>query len=302
MAAVLRRMRFGATGWCAVAIAWIGAVTSHAASDSAPPDAKAVISTDGSDPRNWDRSLDGTIAAPANHRVIHEDDEIRVLSVTVPAGAEEHPHLHPYYSVLVFDSLARSLDRDGAGKPITDFVRVDGIASPGARVPWLVVQPPQALHSIKNVDTVPGHLIRIEFKKGNVPRLVHPNWPDGRMPVSLDGTDPRKWNRKRDGVIAAGDIHKVIFENERIRVQSVTVAAMSVEPYHLHPYPSVLVMDRIATGLVDRDGTGKALPAPSLPKGPIVVLQPPQPLHSVQNLGTTPLHLTRIEFKNGFPD
>lgn len=301
MAATLRCRGFGVSAWCAVATCVV-ALTCDAASDSTPPPhVRVPLSTDGSDPRKWDRSLDGAVAAPGNHKVIHEDDEIRVLSVTVPAGTEEHLHLHPYYSVLVFDSLARSVDRDASGKPIAERAMVDGIASTRGPVPWVFVQPPQALHSIKNIDTVAGHLIRIEFKQGTVPELVHPRWPDGQMPVSLDGTDPRKWNRQRDGVIAAGDIHKVIFENERIRVQSVTVAPMSVEPYHLHPYPSVLVMDRIPSSVVDRDRTGKPLLAPSLPKGPVVVLQPPQPLHSVQNLGSTPLHLTRIEFKNGFP-
>jgi hypothetical protein len=34
---------------------------------------------------------------------------------------------------------------------------------------------------------------------------------------------------------------------------------------------------------------------------PRVIRVPPEALHSVSNLDTKPLHLIRIEFKNGFP-
>ena len=44
------------------------------------------ISMDGSDPATWDPALDGVLAAPENHRVLYEDDVIRVISVSGPVA------------------------------------------------------------------------------------------------------------------------------------------------------------------------------------------------------------------------
>ena len=64
-----------------------------------------------------------------------------------------------------------------------------------------------------------------------------------KVPTSTDGSDPSKWDRKLDGLIAATHNHKLIFESDVIRVSSVTVFAGAEEPYHLHPYYSVLVLE-----------------------------------------------------------
>ena len=74
-------------------------VSSVASTQSAP------ISTDGTDPRTWDPKLEATKAAPKNHLVVFENDDIRILSVTVAPGEVEplHPHLYP--SVLIIDKL-----------------------------------------------------------------------------------------------------------------------------------------------------------------------------------------------------
>ena len=46
-----------------------------------------AISMDGTDPTTWDPALDGVLAAPENHAVLYEDDAIRVISVSIAAGA-----------------------------------------------------------------------------------------------------------------------------------------------------------------------------------------------------------------------
>ena len=58
------------------------------------------ISMDGSDPSTWDPALDAVVAAPEHHKVLYEDDVIRVISVSVPAGATEKPHHHRFPSVF----------------------------------------------------------------------------------------------------------------------------------------------------------------------------------------------------------
>jgi hypothetical protein len=51
--------------------------------------------------------------------------------------------------------------------------------------------------------------------------------------------DPSTWDPALDAVIAAPKHHKVLFENERLRVLEVTLEANDEEPVHHHRWPSV---------------------------------------------------------------
>ena len=124
------------------------------------------------------------------------------------------------------------------------------------------------------------------------------------LPISTDGSDPKTWDPKQDAVASGKKNHVVIFEDSEIRVLSVTVAPGEVEIPHHHQWPSIIVYDRPVKS-ENRDGKGHLL-APKLPESdkvalPRVIRVPPEALHSVYNLDTKPLHLTRIEFKHGFP-
>ena len=118
------------------------------------------ISMDGTDPNTWDPQLDGAIAAPANHRILYEDDTIRVLSVSIRPGEKEPVHHHRWPSVFVIDCLVKVRDFDSRGNeiplPIPDKFEL----------PLTVKFPPQPAHSVLNEDTRPFHATRVEFKKG----------------------------------------------------------------------------------------------------------------------------------------
>lgn len=125
------------------------------------------------------------------------------------------------------------------------------------------------------------------------------------MTISMDGSDPASWDPALDGVLVAPENHAVLYEDDFIRVISVSVAPGAREKPHHHRLPSVFVIDRMVN-LRDFNGvTGEeiALPLPPADKlvFPIVVNFPPQPLHYVENCDVKPFHATRIEFKNGFP-
>lgn len=121
-------------------------------------------STDGTDPGTWDPALDALAAGVKNHRVIYEDDDIRVLSVTVQPGEHEVPHHHRWPSVIVYDHPVKSENRDAKGNLLPRKA-----AAGGSEWPPVIRVPPEAAHSVTNLDTVPLHLIRIEFKKGVTP-------------------------------------------------------------------------------------------------------------------------------------
>ncbi len=123
------------------------------------------------------------------------------------------------------------------------------------------------------------------------------------MAISMDGSDPSTWNPALDGVEAAPENHQVLYEDDTIRVISVTIPPGKIEKPHHHRQPSVFVIDRMVK-LRDFNGaTGEEIPLP-LPKDveyPITVKFLPQPLHYVENVDTKTFHATRVEFKKGFP-
>lgn len=113
---------------------------------------------------------------------------------------------------------------------------------------------------------------------------------------------PEDWDPRMDAVTAAPDNHDVLYEDDVVRVLSVTLQPGIAEPLHHHRFPSVFVIDRIVP-LRDFDAEGREvqLPVPAQFDLPLVLQMPPQPPHSVLNEGTTAFHGTRIEFKRGFP-
>ena len=122
------------------------------------------------------------------------------------------------------------------------------------------------------------------------------------MPISMDGSDPATWDGKLDGVLAAPGNHQVIYEDDSIRVVSVTIRPGEKEPVHHHRLPAVFVIDRLVK-LRDFDAGGREIPLPIPDKFdlPLIVKFPPQPAHAVHNEDTATFHATRIEFKRGFP-
>ncbi len=145
-------------------IAAMGSLVSQAGSAEQRP-----ISTDGTDPKTWNAKSDGPVAAPGNHQVLFENENIRIMSVTVLPGTKEPYHAHMKCSVLVFDSPAKVTDynKDGVVTPRVLLAGIPWLGDDAPKnVPFVGVQPPQSLHSIANNDTHPLHLTRIEMKKG----------------------------------------------------------------------------------------------------------------------------------------
>jgi hypothetical protein len=121
--------------------------------------------------------------------------------------------------------------------------------------------------------------------------------------LSMDGTDPATWDPALDGVLAAPENHTVLYEDEAIRVISVSIAPGAIEKPHHHCLPAVFVVDRLVSVRDFNGATGEEIPLP-IPKDaplPITAKFLPQPLHYVENRDKRPFHATRIEFKHGFP-
>jgi hypothetical protein len=112
---------------------------------------------------SWDHpdSLDSVHAAPKQHKVIYEDDRVRLLQVTILPGEREPLHGHKYPSVFAFDSVQPALnDHTPDGKPL-EIKR--GLIN--NEFPACLAMGPQEPHAAKDVDTFPQHFYRLEFKK-----------------------------------------------------------------------------------------------------------------------------------------
>lgn len=76
----------------------------------------------------------------------------------------------------------------------------------------------------------------------------------------IDQTDPTQWDPKLDAVIAAPGNHKVLFENDRLRVLEVILKPDEEEPTHHHRWPSVFVFDEVEGPIHDFAPDGTMMP------------------------------------------
>ncbi len=116
---------------------------------------KLAEQTGGNFDRWWRPELDATVAAPENHKVLLENEEVRVLEVSIAPGTRERLHVHRYPSVIYLESSPHLIEhlQDGSSRDL-------GVRPKGVR--WL---PIAQGHYLENVDTFPLHAIRIELKK-----------------------------------------------------------------------------------------------------------------------------------------
>lgn len=118
--------------------------------------------------------------------------------------------------------------------------------------------------------------------------------------------DPLTWDPALDAVAAAPKHHKVLYENESLRVLEVTLEHDDEEPVHHHRWPSVFVFDQVAPPIIDFAADGTELP-PNRDvvkavsawdgKGCLVVHMAPQPAGRVLNKSGKTVHGIRIEMK-----
>jgi hypothetical protein len=115
-----------------------------------------------SEPRGWPWSdaLDALVAAPSSHRVVLENEYIRVLEVTIGPGEREPEHTHRRPSVMLVDRPARIRYYTGSTLTYTSPEQLP--AQTATKVSWL---DPEGPHSVENIDQHPYGAFRIEFKR-----------------------------------------------------------------------------------------------------------------------------------------
>jgi len=139
---------------------------------------------------------------------------------------------------------------------------------------------------------------RREFIAGSV--AVSLALPDAfsAPPSGMPSTD--SWPAELDALVAAPHHHKLLFENDAVRVLDTRIAPGDRTPIHTHRWPSVLHVLSLAP-FIRCDASGKVMldtrNAPAPASLPITTWSQALPAHSLENVGTTEIHVISVEIK-----
>ena len=108
------------------------------------------------------------------------------------------------------------------------------------------------------------------------------------------------WPEELDALVASREHHTLMFEDDEVRVIDTRIRPGERTAVHTHRYPSILYIVATSDFLrYDAEGNvitdSRKLSAPQV--SPSAFRVPPMPPHSVENIGTTLLHLVNVEFK-----
>ena len=105
-------------------------------------------------------SLDALAAAAGFHRLLLENDDVRVLETRIGPGETVPVHTHRWPSVLYVVETAHFVRRDDRGTVLGD-TRATGTLPEQGAVIWIAAMPP---HTVENVDDSTIRLLNVELK------------------------------------------------------------------------------------------------------------------------------------------
>jgi hypothetical protein len=111
---------------------------------------------------DWPPELDACIAAPHHHRLLFENERVRVLETIVLPGEIVPLHTHQWPAVYHLVSWSDILRRGPAGDVQVDTRGQPPPATPGAR--WAG---PLGPHTLENVGSGTVHVVSVELKAGS---------------------------------------------------------------------------------------------------------------------------------------
>ena len=109
---------------------------------------------------SWPADLDALVAAPSHHRLVLENDRVRVLDTRIEPGERTPVHTHQWPAVHYVLSWSDFVRRDAEGVVLLATRASANLQSP----PSVLWGEPLGPHSLENVGRAPLHVISVEVK------------------------------------------------------------------------------------------------------------------------------------------
>jgi hypothetical protein len=111
-------------------------------------------------PEQWPAELDALIAAPEHHKLLFENDRVRVIDANIPAGKMTAVHTHRFAASHIVVSWSDFIRYDNKGNVLLDSRSIGKSFAPHAAL-W---SEPLGPHALKNVGEYELHIISVEVK------------------------------------------------------------------------------------------------------------------------------------------
>jgi hypothetical protein len=108
----------------------------------------------------WPEELDALIAAPKHHKLLFENELVRVLDTCIPPGEITEVHTHRFAASLYILSWSDFTRYDQEGNIVLDSRDLPAAPSSSTAL-WTE---PLAPHSLKNSGSNDIHIISVEIK------------------------------------------------------------------------------------------------------------------------------------------
>ncbi|MDB5155043.1 MAG: hypothetical protein JWR54_3794 [Mucilaginibacter sp.] len=108
----------------------------------------------------WPAALDALIASPQHHKLLFENDKVRVIDACILPGEITQVHTHKWPATLYILSWSDFVRYDSNGIIILDSRDLNLSLLPSAAA-W---SEPLTPHALKNTGTKDLHIISVEIK------------------------------------------------------------------------------------------------------------------------------------------
>jgi hypothetical protein len=116
--------------------------------------------TDTANTSDWPDQLDALISAPEHHKLLLENDFVRVIDTLIPPGEITNIHTHKWPASLYIISWSNFIRYDSERNIIVDSRKLSQTPLPSSAV-WSEALKPHALENIGDQDL---HIISVEIK------------------------------------------------------------------------------------------------------------------------------------------
>jgi hypothetical protein len=111
-------------------------------------------------PEQWPPELDALIAAPEHHKLLFENERVRVIDANIPSRDMTAVHTHRFAASHVVVSWSDFIRYDASGNVLLDSRTLGRSIAPHT-VLW---SEPLGPHALKNVGERELHIISVEVK------------------------------------------------------------------------------------------------------------------------------------------